>query len=239
MIKLRHLRQAGGSVKNTSIFEASVGARILLEQTRQLSSVAPAGLEGPQQTNAAVAKALDARACDVARRIRFQGLRLGGRATLRSGPKARSWCGLALRQTGDFTCWSKSCSGLLRQGQRVRSGGWRSVIPCESTLAPALLWPARLTPNTRLPNLPFHLFAHPPCVQGRAAGAPPGRRPRERGLRMDGAGGRHAPRASPRAPLSAREKKARSRRPLRAVCMHCAHVKRLTSLVASVSVKSD
>jgi len=75
--KLRHVWQAGSNVKNTSIFEASVGARILLEQTRQLSSVAPAGLGGPQQTNAAVAQALDARACDVARRIRFQGLRLG------------------------------------------------------------------------------------------------------------------------------------------------------------------
>ena len=77
MTKLRHLWQAGSNVKNTSIFEASVGGRILLEQTRQLSNVRPAGLDGPQQANAAVAKPLGARACEVARRIRFQGLQVG------------------------------------------------------------------------------------------------------------------------------------------------------------------
>lgn len=65
-------------VKNTTTFEASVGARVLLEQLRQLENTTPAAaLEGKQTPSMSIGAALGASSAQVAAKARCGGLLVG------------------------------------------------------------------------------------------------------------------------------------------------------------------
>jgi hypothetical protein len=80
--------KAGDDIKNTATYEASVAARVLVEQLRQLErSGADVALEGPSESSLAV------------------GLALGAAGAVPVGAKAH--CGSVLLGAGDVIFWQR------------------------------------------------------------------------------------------------------------------------------------